>query len=85
MDVKDYDQNFERNALDQSSINNSTREQLSNARDVRKTHGFPSYGVCVQMLNLGALFQPFEFGENMKIQTPSPHLKIVYIFNCGSS
>ena len=29
------------------------------------------------------IFQSFEFENNLKIRTPPPHLKIVYILNCG--
>ena len=33
------------------------------------------------IIKIKAIFQPFELGENLKIQTP-PHLKVVHILNC---
>ena len=52
---------------EQHGTNWATREQLSNAREVRKTHGFLSYGVCVHLMQRHLQLSHYHIKHNNKV------------------
>ena len=41
-----------------------------------------SHLYIIHFIKIKTIFQSFKFGKNLKMQTPSPCLKVVYILNC---